>query len=256
MTAGAAVVGGASGLGEAVARALYASGMRVTVVDRDAEGARAVASALGPRAASAVADVTHDEQVGAALDAAAVHGPLRAVVCCAGIGWAERLAGRRGVHAAESFANVIAVNLQGSFHVLRHAARVMTAGAPEPDGQRGVCVLTASIAAQDGQAGQIAYAASKAGVAGMALPAARDLAPAGIRVCAIAPGTFDTPLLAGLPQPAREQLARQVPWPPRLGRAEEFGSLVLEVVRNRMLNGEVLRLDGALRMGFESRRDA
>lgn len=253
---GAVVVGGASGLGAASVRALHGAGLHVTVADRDLDRAQALADELGERATAVGADVTRDDEVGAALDAAAGTVPLRAVICCAGIGWAERLAGKRGIHAADSFAQVIAVNLQGTFHVLRHAARAMGGNDPDADGQRGVCVLTASIAAQDGQAGQVAYAASKAGVAGMALPAARDLAPLGVRVCAIAPGTFDTPLLAGLPQAAREQLERQAPWPPRLGRPDEFGSLVLEAVRNRMLNGAVLRLDGGLRMPYEARSGA
>lgn len=202
------------------------------------------------------ADVTRDEEIGAAFDAAAAVAPLRVVVCCAGIGWAERLAGRHGTHTVEGFARVIAVNLQGTFHVVRHTARVLGANEPDADGQRGVCVLTTSIAAQDGQAGQVAYAASKAGVAGLTLPAARDLAPLGVHVCSIAPGTFETPLLAGLPQRAREQLERQVPWPPRLGRPDEFASLVLEVMRNGMLNGAVLRLDGGLRMPYEARPGA
>jgi 3-hydroxyacyl-CoA dehydrogenase / 3-hydroxy-2-methylbutyryl-CoA dehydrogenase len=250
---GAIVVGGASGLGAAAVRALHASGRRVTIADRDAEAARRLAAELGERAAAVAVDVTRDEQVGEALDAAAEHGPLEAVVCSAGIGWAERLAGRRGVHDPAAFANVVGVNLLGSFHVLRHAARVLCAQEPAPDGQRGVVVLTASIAAEDGQAGQVAYAASKAGVAGMTLPAARDLAEHGVRVCTVAPGTFETPLLAALPEAARAELAATVPWPPRLGAPDEYASLVLEVVRNRMLNGTVLRLDGALRMGFAPR---
>jgi len=253
---GAIVIGGASGLGAATVRALHAAGRPVTIADRDADAARALAGELGERALAVEVDVTDDAQVGAALDAAAAHAPLEVVVCSAGIGWAERLAGRRGIHAADSFARVIGVNLTGSFHVLRHAARVLSATEPSDDGQHGVVVLTASIAAEDGQAGQVAYAASKAAVAGMALPAARDLAEHGVRVCAIAPGTFETPLLAGLPAPARAQLAASVPWPPRLGAPEEYASLVLEVVRNRMLNGAVLRLDGALRMPYEPRRSA
>jgi NAD(P)-dependent dehydrogenase (short-subunit alcohol dehydrogenase family) len=249
---GALVIGGASGLGAASARALSASGRAVTVADRDTEAAQRLAEQLGPSARAVAVDVTEDAEVGAAFDAAAAEAPLEAVVCSAGIGWAERLAGRDGVHEAESFARVVGVNLIGSFHVLRHAARVLSAQTPAADGQRGVVVLTGSIAAQDGQAGQIAYAASKAGVAGMSLPAARDLAPHGVRVCTIEPGTFETPLLAGLPAPARAQLAESVPWPPRLGHPEEYASLVLEIVRNRMLNGAVLRLDGALRMPFRT----
>ncbi len=253
---GAVVVGGASGLGAAVVRALHRSGRHVTIVDREGDVARALADQLGERADAVVADVMRDEQVGSALDAAAARGRLELVVCSAGIGWAERLAGRRGIHDADAFAKVIGVNLIGSFHVLRHAARVLGAQEPAADGQRGVVVLTASIAAEDGQAGQVAYAASKAGVAGMTRPAARDLADRGVRVCTIAPGTFETPLLAGLPAAARAGLAASVPWPPRLGNPDEYASLVLEIARNRMLNGTVLRLDGALRMGFAGRAGA
>jgi 3-hydroxyacyl-CoA dehydrogenase / 3-hydroxy-2-methylbutyryl-CoA dehydrogenase len=249
---GAVVVGGASGLGAATAAALHASGRPTTIVDRDLDAARRLADVLGAHAHAVAADVTRDDEVGRALDAAAERGPLEVVVCSAGIGWAERLVGRRGVHDPAAFARVIGVNLLGSFHVLRHAGRVLAAEQPAADGQRGVCVLTASIAAEDGQGGQVAYAASKAGVAGMTLPAARDLAAAGVRVCTVAPGTFETPLLAGLPEAARAQLAQSVPWPPRLGAPEEYASLVLEIVRNRMLNGAVLRLDGALRMPFQA----
>jgi 3-hydroxyacyl-CoA dehydrogenase/3-hydroxy-2-methylbutyryl-CoA dehydrogenase len=248
----AVVVGGASGLGAATARALHGAGRVVIVVDRDRDGARALAADL-PGAQAIAVDVTDDEAVGAVFDAAVQRAPVRIAVCCAGIGWAERLLASKGAHAPDAFARVLAVNLQGTFHVLRHAARVMSENEPDERGQRGVCVLTASIAAQDGQAGQVAYAASKAGVAALALPAARDLARHAVRVCAIAPGTFDTPLLASLPQAARRALADQVPWPPRLGQPDEFASLVLEVVRNPMLNGCTLRLDGALRMPYGSR---
>lgn len=234
------MVGGASGLGAAVAHRLGADGRQVVVADLRADGADGALTV----------DVADDASVAAALDAAAARVPLRAVVCTAGIGWAERLLGRGGAHDAASFARVVGVNLLGTFHVLRHAARVLAANQPGPDGERGVCVLTASIAAEDGQVGQAAYAASKGGVAALALPAARDLARSGIRVCAIAPGTFETPLLAGLPAPAREALERDVPFPSRLGRPEEFASLVAEILDNRMLNGAVLRLDGGLRMPF------
>ena len=246
----AIVVGGGSGLGAATVRALHASGHTVTIVDRDLESAAILAETLVDRAQAVAADVTSDDEVGAAFDAAAGLGPIEVAVCSAGIGWAERLVGRRGVHDAESFATVIGINLIGSFHVLRHAARIMSAQKPGADGQRGVVVLTSSIAADDGQVGQVAYAASKAGVAGMTLAAARDLAASGVRVVTIEPGTFETPLLSGLPEAARAQLAASVPWPPRLGNPEEYASLVLEIVRNRMLNGANLRLDGALRMPF------
>lgn len=247
----AVVVGGASGLGAATVRALHGAGWHVAVVDRDRGSASALAGALGDRVVALAADVTADETVAEAFDATRSLGEVRAVVCCAGIGWAERMLGKRGLHDLASFARVLDVNLLGSFHVLRQAARVMADNEPGVDGERGVCVLTSSIAAEDGQRGQVAYAASKAGVTGMVLPAARDLASLGIRVCGIAPGTFDTPLLAGLPEPARRSLEAQVPFPSRLGDPVEFASLVLEIVRNRMLNGAVVRLDGALRMPFD-----
>jgi NAD(P)-dependent dehydrogenase (short-subunit alcohol dehydrogenase family) len=246
----AIVVGGASGLGASTARALCAGGRRVVIVDRDEERAEALAAELGASARAIAADVTDDEAVARAFDRAAESGTVRAVVCCAGLGWAEKVLGRRGLHTVESFDRIVDVNLRGSFHVLRHGARVMAENEQGADGERGVCVLTSSIAAEDGQVGQVAYAATKAAVAGMVLPAARDLASVGIRVCAIAPGTFDTPLLAGLPEPARAQLAEQVPFPARLGDPAEFASLVLEILRNRMLNGALIRLDGALRMPF------
>ena len=168
--------------------------------------------------------------------------------CCAGIGWAERVAGRRGAHALEPFEQVIRVNLIGTFNILRLAAAAMLANEPGDSGERGVCINTASIAAYDGQIGQIAYAASKGAIVGMTLPAARDLASMGIRVCAIAPGTFDTPLLGSLPEAAREALAQMIPFPSRLGRPPEFAALAAHIVENEMLNGEVIRLDGALRM--------
>ena len=165
-----------------------------------------------------------------------------------GIGWAERIAGRRGPHNPEPFETVIRVNLIGTFNVLRLAAAAMLANEPTSAGERGVCINTASIAAFDGQIGQVAYSASKGGIVGLTLPAARDLASGGIRVCAIAPGTFDTPLLAGLPEESREALGKAVPFPPRLGRPDEFAALAVHIVENEMLNGEVIRLDGALRM--------
>jgi NAD(P)-dependent dehydrogenase (short-subunit alcohol dehydrogenase family) len=184
------------------------------------------------------------------VEAAASHGEggLRIAVSCAGVGWAEKVAGKRGPHQSLPFETVVRINLIGTFNVLRFAASSMLANDPLDDGERGVCVNTASIAAYDGQVGQIAYSASKGGVVGMTLPAARDLASSGIRVCTIAPGLFDTPLLAALPQEAREELGRQVPFPPRLGLPAEYAALVRHIVENPMLNGEVIRLDGALRM--------
>jgi NAD(P)-dependent dehydrogenase (short-subunit alcohol dehydrogenase family) len=241
--AGALVAGGASGLGAATARRLAAGGARVTIADVNEDKGDALAGELAGRFVRC--DVTDAEQVQAAVEAA---GGLRISVCCAGIGWAEKTAGRRGPHSFDPFETVIRVNLIGTFNVLRLAAAAMLANEPDDDGERGVCVNTASIAAYDGQIGQIAYSASKGGIVGMTLPAARDLAASGIRVVTIAPGLFDTPLLAGLPEDARAALGEQVPHPHRLGRPEEYGDLAAHIVENPMLNGEVIRLDGALRM--------
>jgi NAD(P)-dependent dehydrogenase (short-subunit alcohol dehydrogenase family) len=239
----ALVAGGASGLGAATARRLAAAGAHVTIADLDAERGEATAEEIGGRFVRT--DVTDPAQVEAAVAAA---GAIRISVCCAGIGHAEKVAGSRGPHDLEAFARVIRVNLIGTFNVLRLASAAMLANAPDENGERGVCVNTASIAAQDGQIGQTAYSASKGGIVGLTLPAARDLAQSGIRVCAIAPGLFDTPLLAGLPEEARTALGRQVPFPPRLGRPDEFAALAVHIAENPMLNGEVIRLDGALRM--------
>ncbi len=244
---GALIAGGASGLGEATARRLHAMGARIVIADLNEERGNALAGELGERARFVRTDVTDGEAVRAAVNAAADRG-LRISVCSAGIGWAERIAGRRGPHNPEPFEAVIRVNLIGTFNVLRLAAAAMSAGEPTSSGERGVCINTASIAAFDGQIGQVAYSASKGAVVGMTLPAARDLATVGIRVCAIAPGTFDTQLLAGLPEEAREALANAVPFPRRLGSPDEFGALAAHIVENEMLNGEVIRLDGALRM--------
>jgi NAD(P)-dependent dehydrogenase (short-subunit alcohol dehydrogenase family) len=247
---GALVVGGASGLGEAAARALHARGAHVLVVDVDDERGAALAAQLGERAQFAAADVTQPEQLADAVALAAqAPGGLRISVHCAGIGHAERIARSKGPHRAETFERVVAINLVGTFHALRLASAAMLANEPAgDDGERGVIVNTASIAAWDGQIGQVAYAASKGGVVALTLPAARDLAGSGIRVCAIAPGLFDTPLLAGLPAEARTQLAASIPFPPRLGLPPEFAQLACHIVENAMLNGEVIRLDGALRM--------
>jgi NAD(P)-dependent dehydrogenase (short-subunit alcohol dehydrogenase family) len=240
---GALVVGGASGLGAATARRLAGAGARLTVADVNAEKGEALAGELG--AQFVPCDVTDPDQVGAATEAA---GELRISVCCAGIGWAERTAGRRGPHSFEPFEAVVRVNLIGTFNVLRLASAAMLGNEPDDEGERGVCINTASIAAYDGQIGQIAYSASKGGIVGMTLPAARDLASSGIRVMTIAPGLFDTPLLAGLPEEARVALGEQVPHPHRLGRPDEYADLAAHIVANPMLNGEVIRLDGALRM--------
>jgi NAD(P)-dependent dehydrogenase (short-subunit alcohol dehydrogenase family) len=245
--AGALVAGGASGLGAATARALAAGGARVTIADLDPERGAALAAEIG--AGFVRADVTDAEAVEVAVGRAAEgEGGLRISVCCAGIGWAERLARARGPHELDHFANVVKVNLIGTFNVLRLAAHAMLGNEPNADGERGVCVNTASIAAFDGQIGQVAYAASKGGVVGMTLPAARDVASKGVRVVTIAPGLFDTPLLAALPEAAREALGAGIPFPSRLGRPEEYAALVGQVVANPMLNGEIIRLDGALRM--------
>jgi NAD(P)-dependent dehydrogenase (short-subunit alcohol dehydrogenase family) len=240
---GALVAGGASGLGEATARELAARGARVTVADLNEERGEALAAEIG--GAFAAADVIDEAQVQAAVEA--VEG-LRLAVSCAGIGWAERTVKKDGPAALQPFETVVRVNLIGTFNVLRLAAAAMAAGEPDAEGERGAVVMTASIAAFDGQIGQTAYSASKGGVVGLTLPAARDLARLGIRVCTIAPGLFDTPLLAALPQESRDALGASIPFPPRLGRPEEYAKLACHIAENRMLNGEVLRLDGALRM--------
>ena len=242
----ALVCGGASGLGAATARRLRADGAHVTIADIDAERGEALGADLG--VPFVACDVTDPAQVDEAVIAARADGVLRIVVTCAGVGWAEKTAGRRGPHAVEPFHRVIAVNLLGSFHLLRAAGAAMLGNEPDAGDERGVIVMTASIAAFDGQIGQLAYAASKGGVVGMTLPAARDLAGSRVRVCTIAPGLFDTPLLAGLPEEARAALGAQVPHPARLGHPDEYAALAAHIVSNPMLNGEVVRLDGALRM--------
>ncbi|MGZ4166574.1 MAG: SDR family NAD(P)-dependent oxidoreductase [Solirubrobacteraceae bacterium] len=242
---GALVAGGASGLGEATVRALHAAGAHVVIADLNAERGEHLAAALGERASFVHTDVTDPASVQQAVQAAA---GLRISVCCAGIGHGERVAGRRGAHALEPFEKVIAVNLIGTFNVLRLAAAEMMGNVPGDSGERGVCINTASIAAFDGQIGQVAYSASKGGIVGMTLPAARDLAVAGIRVCTIAPGTFETPLLGELSEETQRALGEAIPFPSRLGHPDEFASLAVHIVSNQMLNGEVIRLDGALRM--------
>ena len=245
--AGAIVAGGASGLGEATVRALHERGARVAIADVNAEKGAELAKELGERASFVHCDVTKEDEVAAAVEQAA-DGNLRVSVCCAGVGWAERTASKRGPHQLQPFETVIRINLIGTFNVLRHAAAAMNDNEPSADGERGVCVNTASIAAFDGQIGQIAYSASKGGIVGLTLPAARDLASRGIRVVTIAPGTFDTPLLGALPQEARDELGRAIPFPQRLGQPSEFAALAVHIAENPMLNGEVIRLDGALRM--------
>jgi len=245
----ALIAGGASGLGAATARRLHAAGAAVVIADLNADRGEALAGELGERAGFVEANVLEPEQVQAAVDAAAGGpDPLRVSVCCAGIGWAQRTTSRNGPHDLEPFSNVIKVNLIGTFNVLRLAATAINANDPDQGGERGVCINTASIAAFDGQIGQVAYAASKGGIVGLTLPAARDLAGRGIRVVTIAPGLFDTPLLAGLPEESRAALGAGIPFPSRLGRPAEYADLVTAIVANPMLNGETIRLDGALRM--------
>jgi NAD(P)-dependent dehydrogenase (short-subunit alcohol dehydrogenase family) len=246
---GALVTGGGSGLGEATSRRLRAAGAIVTILDRDAVRGRALADELGGGTNFVEADVTDADQVAAAVEEAASVAPLRINVNCAGIGLAERTISRDGTpHDYERFVRVISVNLVGTFNTMRLAASAIGATDPFDDGNRGVIVNTASIAAFDGQIGQLAYAASKGGIVGLTLPAARDLAPAGIRVCTIAPGLMDTPLLGRLQADAKESLAKDVVFPKRLGDAAWYAQLVQSIVENPYLNGEVIRLDAALRM--------
>src|SRR3954467_6844918 len=247
---GALVAGGASGLGEATARRLHAGGATVTIADVNDDRGKALVDDLGERASFAHADVTSEDEVRAAVDQAAqAAGGLRICICCAGTGWAQKITGSRGPHDLLPFETIIRINLIGTFNVLRFAATAMLANEPQGDsGERGVCINTASAAAYDGQIGQVAYSASKGGVVGMTLPAARDLADKGIRVMTIAPGLFDTQLLAALPEEARQRLGETVPFPHRLGQPDEFAQLAAHIVENEMLNGEVIRLDGALRM--------
>jgi NAD(P)-dependent dehydrogenase (short-subunit alcohol dehydrogenase family) len=242
------VTGGASGLGEAAVRMLISAGGRVAIADvNDAAGAR-LASELGANARFESVDVTDEPSVQKGLAAATKLGTLRGVVNAAGIAIAEKVLGKNGPHPLDAFTRVVRINLIGTFNVIRLASALMSANAPSESGERGVIVNTASVAAFDGQIGQAAYSASKGGVVGMTLPIARELARYGIRVMTIAPGIFDTPLMAGLPQAARESLAQQVPFPPRLGKPPEYAALVKHIFENEMLNGEVIRLDGAIRM--------
>ena len=246
---GALVSGGASGLGEATTRRLHDAGAHVVIADLNAEKGEALVAELGERARFIETNVTDEASVQAAVDLAAEpEGGLRVAVGCAGIGWAQRVTGKQGPHPQDLFNNVVQVNLIGMFNLMRLSATAMNANDPDSEGERGVFVSTASVAAFDGQIGQIAYAASKAGIVGMTLPAARDLSSRGIRVMTIAPGLFDTPLLAALPEEARQALGAQIPFPSRLGRPEEFAQLVATIVENPMLNGETIRLDGAIRM--------
>ncbi len=243
----ALVTGGASGLGLATARRLRAQGAQVVIADLPTSAGAAVADELG--AHFVPTDITDEAQTAAACDAAQALAPLRVLVHCAGRGGPVRLLDKEGNPGSlEAYSNIIRINLIGTFNTLRLAASRMARNEPTADGERGVCVLTASVAAYEGQIGQIPYASSKAGVVGMTIVAARDLASRLIRVCTIAPGIFDTPLLGTLSEPVRASLAKQVPFPPRLGRPTEFAALVAHIVENGYLNGETIRLDGAIRM--------
>lgn len=245
----AIVTGGASGLGLAVAEMIVAAGGKVALLDvNDTAGVEAV-RALGPAASFHKADVTSEAAVTASVASAATAlGGLNLAVACAGVGWPKRMVGKEGTMPGEFFRKVIEINLIGTLLLAKEAASVMQKNSANAEGERGVIVMTASVAAFDGQIGQVAYAASKGGVVGMTLPMARELASSGIRVMTIAPGLFMTPMLAALPEEARESLGKQVPFPPRLGQPVEYAQLVRQIVENPMLNGETIRLDGAIRM--------
>jgi NAD(P)-dependent dehydrogenase (short-subunit alcohol dehydrogenase family) len=244
----AVVTGGASGLGEATVRRLVGAGAKVVILDRDADRGKALSGELGPAVAFAETDVTSEESVLAAIGVASEMGPLRIAVNCAGIGVAARALGKDGPHPLALYRKTIEVNLVGTFNVCRLAADAMARTEPLADGERGVIVNTASVAAFDGQIGQAAYASSKGGVVALTLPLARELARSGIRVLTIAPGTFETPMLASLPAEAVRALEADIPFPRRVGQPAEFADLVAHLVSNRFLNGEVIRLDGAIRM--------
>jgi NAD(P)-dependent dehydrogenase (short-subunit alcohol dehydrogenase family) len=243
------VTGGASGLGGATVDMIVAAGGRAVIIDLNDDAGGAKAAQHGASARFVRADVTSEEQVQAAIDVATKdYGQIDGLVNAAGIPAAERVLPREGVQPLDHFARVIQVNLVGTFNVIRLAAAAMAANTPSEGGERGVIVNTASVAAFDGQIGQAAYSASKGGIVALTLPIAREFARIGVRVMTIAPGTFDTPLLGALPEAARASLAQQVPFPSRLGRPEEYASLVRHIFENEMLNGEVIRLDGAIRM--------
>lgn len=244
----ALVTGGASGLGAATVRALVERGAKVVIADKAKETGEALAKELGAGVAFVETDVTSEPAMKAAIAKAKESGPLSIVVGCAGIGTAGRVVGKSGPFDLGLFDLTIKVNLIGMFNMIRLAAADMAGNDPDAEGERGVIVTTASIAAFDGQIGQCAYSASKAGVVGMTLPIARELARFGVRLMTIAPGLFDTPMMAGLPEEARAVLSASVPFPPRLGRPREYAATALHIIENTMLNGETIRLDGALRM--------
>jgi NAD(P)-dependent dehydrogenase (short-subunit alcohol dehydrogenase family) len=242
------VTGGASGLGEATVRMLAAGGGKVVIADVQADKGKALAGALGASAVFVKCDVSSEADGKAAIEAAAGLGPLRGLINCAGVAIGEKTVGKEGPHRLDAFARVIGINLIGSFNMIRLAADAMSRLEPTGDGERGVLVNTASVAAFDGQIGQAAYAASKGGVVGMTLPIARDLARSGIRCVTIAPGLFETPMLLGMPAEVQESLGKQVPFPSRLGKPAEYAQLVRSILDNVMLNGETIRLDGAIRL--------
>ena len=243
------ITGGASGLGAATAAMLVEAGANVGLIDLNAAALQQQVSALGAQARGYVADIADEQQADNAVNAAfADLGPLHGLINCAGIAPGEKVLGRNGPHALASFERTLRINLLGSFNMLRLVTAVMAEGAANADGERGVIINTASVAAYDGQIGQAAYSASKGGVVSMTLPIARKLARHGIRVMTIAPGIFETPMMAGMSQEVRDSLARDVPFPPRLGLPQEYAALVRHIIENPMLNGEVIRLDGALRM--------
>lgn len=242
------VTGGGSGLGAATAAMLVERGGQVVLADVNAAAGEEVAAQLGSQARFVQTDVTSEDSARNALAVATGLGTLRGLVNCAGIGPAEKVVGREGPHRLESFVRTLQINLVGSFNMIRLAAQIMSASQPDPTGERGVLVNTASVAAFDGQIGQAAYAASKGGVVAMTLPIARELSRSGIRVMTIAPGIMETPMLLGLPAEVQDSLGKMVPFPPRLGRPAEFAALVEHIFTNQYLNGEVIRLDGGIRM--------
>jgi NAD(P)-dependent dehydrogenase (short-subunit alcohol dehydrogenase family) len=243
------VSGGSSGLGAATARVLAEAGASVLIADIKEEAGRATEQEIGDRAKFVCTDVTNEQSVLDAVDAALrTFGAINGVINCAGIGPAARLLGRKGPHPLDLFEKTIQVNLIGTFNVIRLAAEAISSSEPDSDGERGIIINTASVAAFDGQIGQAAYSASKGGIVSMTLPIARELARFGIRVVTIAPGIFETPMLANLSDDARESLGKQVPFPPRLGRPAEYAVMVKHAIENQMINGEVIRLDGAIRM--------
>jgi len=242
------VTGGASGLGGGTSRLLVANGAKVVIADVQADKGEALARELGATARFMKCDVTSEADAQAVVNAAQQFGTLRGLVNCAGIAIGEKTVGKDGPHSLASFTRVITINLIGSFNMIRTAATAMSKLEPTADGERGVLINTASVAAFDGQIGQAAYSASKGGVVGMTLPIARDLSRSGIRVCTIAPGIFATPMLLGMPQEVQDSLGKQVPFPSRLGKPEEYAALAKHIIENVMLNGETIRLDGAIRL--------